>query len=83
MRILLYASLAILLLLGSRTHAQDAGVTSEPDVGLRAEQNLSAAVVATVKKNEPFTYECETERRVVQSHSPLRGVRLVGAGRDP
>ena len=61
MRIILYASLAVLLVLGSRAHAQDAGVTSEPDVGLRAEQNTNAPVVATVKRDEPFTYECEAK----------------------
>jgi len=34
-------------------------VTSEPDVGLRAEPNASAPVVATVKRDEPFALECE------------------------
>lgn len=43
-----------------RAHARDAGVTSEPDIGLRVEQNSNAPVVATVKRRESFTYECET-----------------------
>ena len=34
-------------------------MTSEPDIGLRAEQRPDAPVVATVKSGEPFTYECE------------------------
>jgi len=59
MKIILCASLAALLILGLQAHAHDAGVTSEPDVGLRAEQNTSAPVVATVKQDEPFAYECE------------------------
>ena len=59
MRIILCASLAALLVLGLQTHAQDAGVTSEPDVGLRAEQSANAPVVGTVKRDEPFSYECE------------------------
>lgn len=50
---------AVCLVLGPQTHAHDAGVTSEPDVGLRAEPNASAPVVATVKRDEPFAYECE------------------------
>lgn len=60
-RIIHYASLAFLLVTGLQTHAQDAGVTSEADVGLRAEQNANAPVVATVKRDEPFTYECESK----------------------
>lgn len=59
MRIILCAPFAVLLIFGLRAHAQDAGVTSEPDVGLKAEQDATAPVVATVKRGEPFTYECE------------------------
>jgi len=47
-------------MLGLRAYAQDAGVTSEPELGLRSEQGANAPVVATVKKGDPFTYECET-----------------------
>ncbi|HEV2842190.1 MAG TPA: SH3 domain-containing protein [Chthoniobacterales bacterium] len=54
-----YTSFAALLVFGLRAHGQDAGATSEPDIGLRAEQNTNAPVVATVKRDEPFTYECE------------------------
>jgi hypothetical protein len=59
LRIIHVVSLGLLLALGLSAHAQDAGVTSEPDLGLRAEQNTNAPVVATVKRSEPFTYECE------------------------
>ena len=48
------ASLAFLLFLRSQTRAQDAGVTSESDVALRAEQSTNASVVATVKQDEPW-----------------------------
>lgn len=58
-RIILCSYLAVFLVLGAQTHAQDAGVTSEPDVGLRAEQNANASVVSTVIRGEPFSYECE------------------------
>jgi hypothetical protein len=61
MRFILCASLASCVVLGTPTRAQETGVTSEADIGLRAEQNPSAPVVATVKKDEPFTYECEPE----------------------
>ena len=57
--IMVYAFLALSLVLGLEIHAREMGVTSEPDLGLRAEQNTSAPVVATVKRDEPFTYECE------------------------
>jgi hypothetical protein len=56
MRIICYASLAVLLVRGVPAHAQDEGVISEPDIGLRAEQNANAPVVATVKRDEPFSY---------------------------
>ena len=34
-------------------------MTSEPDLGLRAEQDANGPVVVRVKSGEPFTYECE------------------------
>ncbi|HWM23441.1 MAG TPA: SH3 domain-containing protein [Chthoniobacterales bacterium] len=61
MRIIVCVFLAVLLVLGPHAHAQDAGATSEPDVGLRAEPNTNAPVVATLKKDEPFSYECEAK----------------------
>jgi uncharacterized protein YgiM (DUF1202 family) len=41
--------------------AQRAGVIDDPDgsVDVRAEKNADAAVIATVKTGEPFTFECE------------------------
>ncbi len=59
MRITRSAFLAVLLVLVFQTHAEDLGVTSEVDVGLRKEQSANAPVVATVKRNQPFSYECE------------------------
>ncbi|MCA1601128.1 MAG: SH3 domain-containing protein, partial [Acidobacteria bacterium] len=58
-RVILWAFLMVFLVVGWQTPAQDKGVTSEPDVGLRAEQNSNAPVVANVKRGEPFSYECE------------------------
>ena len=40
--------------------AESRGVVSDP-VDLRSEQSSDAAVTATVKAGEPFTYECEKE----------------------
>ena len=34
-------------------------MVDEPDRGLRAEQNANAPITVTVKRNAPFTYECE------------------------
>ena len=41
--------------------AQRAGVINDPagSVDVRAEKNADAAVIATVKTGEPFTFECE------------------------
>ena len=61
MRIVLCTSFAVFLFLGGQAYGQDTGVTSEPDVALRAEQDSNAAAVATVKKDEPFTFECESK----------------------
>lgn len=59
LRIIPSTVLAVLPILGVPAYAQDTGVTSEADVGLRTEQNASAAAVATVKRDEPFACECE------------------------
>lgn len=53
------AFLTVLLALGSGARAQDAGVVDELDIGLRAEQNTNAPVIAAVNKGEPFSYQCE------------------------
>jgi hypothetical protein len=58
-RVVVCASVAVLLSLGSGVHAQEAGLVDEADIGLRAEAKANAPVVAAVKRNEPFTYECE------------------------
>lgn len=60
MRLILYAYLAVLLVPGPRAQALDAGVIDEPDVSLRMEQNSNAPVVCAVRRNVPFSYECET-----------------------
>jgi Bacterial SH3 domain len=41
--------------------AQGTGVINDPDgfVNVRAEKSADAAVIATVKASEPFTFECE------------------------
>ena len=59
MRFIPSAFFAAVFFTGLQAYAQDAGVTSEPDVPLRTEQNSNAPVVAIVKRGEPFTYECE------------------------
>src|SRR6266550_6244468 len=43
--------------------AQRAGVINDPDgfVNVRAEKSADAAVIATVKAGEPFTFECEND----------------------
>jgi uncharacterized protein YgiM (DUF1202 family) len=43
--------------------AQRAGVIDDPagSVDVRAEKNADAAVIATVKTGEPFTFECEND----------------------
>ena len=42
---------------------QRAGVINDPDgfVNLRAGKSADAAVIATVKTGEPFTFECEND----------------------
>lgn len=61
MRVILCAFFAAVFFTGGQAYAQDAGVTSEPDVALRKEQDANAPVVTIVKRGEPFTYECEAE----------------------
>ena len=43
--------------------AQRTGVIDDPDgfVDVRAEKSAEAAVIATVKTGEPFTFECEND----------------------
>jgi uncharacterized protein YgiM (DUF1202 family) len=43
--------------------AQQAGVIDDPDgfVNVRAGKSADAAVIATVKTDEPFTFECEND----------------------
>ena len=49
--------------LASLAQAQRTGVIDDPtgSVDLRAEKSAEAAVIATVKTGEPFTFECEND----------------------
>src|SRR5436190_3651980 len=58
-KIILRVFLALFFVLAPRAHAQDAGVIDEAEATLRTEPNANAPAAATVKKDEPFTFECE------------------------
>ena len=62
MKIVLIAFFA-LLLLALVVGAENRGVINDPDgyVNVRAGQNLEAAVIATLKTDEPFKFECREE----------------------
>ena len=53
----------LLLVFAPLAQAQRAGVINDPDgfVNVRAEKSAEAAVIATVKTGEPFTFECEND----------------------
>jgi hypothetical protein len=55
--------LACVLDFAPLAQAQRAGVIDDPagSVDVRAEKNADAAVIATVKTGEPFTFECEND----------------------
>jgi hypothetical protein len=59
-------------------YAQRAGVIDDPagTVDVRAEKNADAAVIAAVKTGEPFTFEWQNRRRLVQSCARLGKIRL-------
>jgi hypothetical protein len=61
MRIARHALLALFLIFAQPAQAQRTGIINDPDadLNLRAEQNANAAVVATAKKGEPFSFQCE------------------------
>ena len=52
-----------MLVFAPLAQAQRAGVINDPDgfVNLRAEKNAHAAVIATVKTGESFTFKCEND----------------------
>jgi hypothetical protein len=54
---------ACVFALAPPAQAQRAGVINDPDgfVNVRAEKSADAAVIATVKTGEPFTFECEND----------------------
>ncbi|HST12616.1 MAG TPA: SH3 domain-containing protein [Terriglobales bacterium] len=55
--------LTCVLAFASPAHAQRAGVIDDPDgfVNVRAERSADAAVIATVKTGEPFSFESESD----------------------
>jgi uncharacterized protein YgiM (DUF1202 family) len=55
--------LACVLVFALLAQAQRAGVIDDPHgfVDVRAEKNAGAAVIATVKTGEPFTFESEND----------------------
>src|SRR4030095_15664224 len=55
--------LACLLVFAPLAEAQRAGVINDPDAlfKVRGEKSGDAAVIATVKTGEPFTFECEND----------------------
>jgi uncharacterized protein YraI len=65
--------------------AQRAGVIDDPDgfVNVRAGKSSDAAVIATVKTGEPFTFECENDADwcKVALRSPARSAKAKPSGR--
>src|SRR4029434_456222 len=63
MKAVCFVLLACLLVFAPLAEAQRAGVINDPDgfVHVRAEKSADAAVIATVKTGEPFTFEREND----------------------
>ena len=63
MRAVSFVLFACVLAFAPLARAQRAGVINDPDgfVNVRAEKSADAAVIATVKTGEPFTFECEND----------------------
>src|SRR6266498_5780241 len=57
------ALLACVLVFAPQAQAQRTGVINDPDgfVNVRAEKSADAAVIATVKTGEPFTFESKND----------------------
>jgi hypothetical protein len=54
---------ACVLVFAPLAHAERTGVIDDPtgSVDVRSEKNANAAVIATLKTGEPFTFECEND----------------------
>jgi len=63
MKAVSFVLFACVLAFAPLARAQRAGVINDPDgfVNVRAEKSADAAVIATVKTGEPFTFECEND----------------------